>query len=152
MTLSASAQADLGNDGIDTNCNNNFFTSTGQARQYFADDGGSINRNVDDLDRDRDGTACDAGIDDVGGNGSQFPGGSVNGGSDDGATEDDGGGTSDAGETDSGGGTTDAAETDELPATGTGPVIDAGVNATALMFATVAGFLALAGLRISRRA
>lgn len=75
LTVSAGAQADAGNDGKDTDCNNNFFTSQQQAQDYFVGDGGSKERNVDDLDRDNNGIACQTGIRDVGGNGSQFPGG-----------------------------------------------------------------------------
>lgn len=152
LTLTASAQADLGNDGVDTDCNNNFFTSTEQARAYFADDGGSIDRNVDDLDRDRDGTACDAGITDVGGNGSQFPGGGsddgTDDGSDDGASDD---GTDDGSDDGASVDGSDDGETSELPDTGTGPAIDASVSTSVLMLATIAVFLALAGLRIARR-
>lgn len=134
LTVSASAQADLGNDGVDTNCNNNFFTSTEQAREYFANDGGSIDRNVDDLDRDRDGTACDAGIDDVGGDGSQFPGG----GTDDGAADD---GTDDDG--------SDDGETSELPDTGVGTMSN-GSDSMLLVTALsgVAALLGVAALRV----
>lgn len=48
---------DLGNDGIDTNCSD--FVDQAQAQQYFTSDGGSVDRNVDGLDPDRDGIACE---------------------------------------------------------------------------------------------
>ncbi|CAA9307277.1 MAG: hypothetical protein AVDCRST_MAG93-4993, partial [uncultured Chloroflexia bacterium] len=93
------------------------------------------------------------GIRDVGGNGSQVPGGGsddgTDAGSDDGATDDGTDDGSDDGATDDG---SDDGEAAELPDTGTGPAeIDAGVSTSALMFATIAAFLAFAGLRIARR-
>ncbi len=61
-----SAQVDLGNDGIDYNCGQ--FTYQEDAQAYFNGDGGSIDRNVDDLDgafsqatpNEPDGLACDS--------------------------------------------------------------------------------------------
>ena len=55
------AGADLGNDGIDTDCppTSNDFVSVGAAQAYFEGDGGSVDRNVDDLDSDGDGLACE---------------------------------------------------------------------------------------------
>jgi hypothetical protein len=64
VTQAASA-ADYGFDGIDMDCSYNDFDSVEEARAYWFNDGGSINRNVDDMDRDRDGTACDAGLSDT---------------------------------------------------------------------------------------
>ncbi|RAL26721.1 excalibur calcium-binding domain-containing protein [Thermoflavimicrobium daqui] len=49
--------ADNGMDGIDKNCSD--FPSQDQAQTYFIQDGGSKTRNVDDLDRDNDGNACE---------------------------------------------------------------------------------------------
>ncbi len=146
MTLTAGAQADRGNDGIDTDCNNNFFTSTAQAREYFANDGGSATRNVDDLDRNNDGIACNSGIEDVGGNGSQFPGG---GGSDDGDTgSDDGGDTGsgdDGGDTGSG---DDGGETAELPSTGVGTTANG--TDSMLLVTALSGIAALLGFTALR--
>ncbi|MDP2587311.1 MAG: cell wall-binding repeat-containing protein [bacterium] len=48
---------DLGNDGIDKDCSD--FGTRGKAQAYFEQDGGSITRNVDDLDADHDGLACE---------------------------------------------------------------------------------------------
>ncbi len=123
-TSSAVAQADSGNDGIDTNCNTAFFTGVEQARQYFADDGGSASRNVDDLDRNGDGIACNSGLEDVGGNGSQFPGGGSGSGAvedtDDVAVEEDDSADVALESDDSDDGAAEV--TADLPATGTGPL------------------------------
>lgn len=151
VTSAASAQADLGNDGIDTNCTNEYFTSTAQARQYFADDGGSINRNVDDLDRDGDGTACDQGIRDVGGNGSLFPGGGGNDGTsgNDGTTGGGGGDTDTDNGTDTG--TTDGGTT--LPTVGSGTTLSTSDSNMMLVtaFGSVAAVLGLAALRLRQQ-
>ena len=53
--------ADLGNDGIDMNCDD--FVELNAAQGYFTGDGGSPERNVDNMDADRDGAACEAGDD-----------------------------------------------------------------------------------------
>ena len=53
--------ADLGNDGVDMDCAD--FGELNAARAYFATDGGSAARNVDNLDADRDGLACEPGDD-----------------------------------------------------------------------------------------
>ena len=63
----ATAQADLGNDGVDRDCADFFELNAAQA--YFDTDGGSAARNVDNLDPTRDGLACraeDQAIEDTG--------------------------------------------------------------------------------------
>ncbi len=52
---------DLGNDGVDMNCAD--FAELNAAQAYFVTDGGSPARNVDNLDADRDGAACEPGDD-----------------------------------------------------------------------------------------
>lgn len=55
---SAAAQAqDLGNDGIDRDCDD--FPERNAVEGYFAQDGGSAERNVDGLDPDGNGIPCD---------------------------------------------------------------------------------------------
>jgi quercetin dioxygenase-like cupin family protein len=54
-------EADLGNDGVDMNCGD--FGELNAAQLYFTGDGGSADRNVDNMDADRDGAACEAGDD-----------------------------------------------------------------------------------------
>jgi hypothetical protein len=54
-------EADLGNDGVDMNCAD--FGELNAAQLYFEGDGGSAERNVDNMDADRDGSACEAGDD-----------------------------------------------------------------------------------------
>ena len=174
LTVSAGAQADAGNDGIDTDCTNNFFTSQPQAQDYFVGDGGSKERNVDDLDRDNNGVACQTGIRDVGGNGSQFPGDSGDDGTDDGAVEEDdstdeeatgdGGddGTDDGAveeddstdeEATGGGGSGDDGEVSEVPATGAGP-LSSGSDSMLLVTALggMAALLGFAGLHVRKQA
>lgn len=58
LTMSVGAQADLGNDGVDMDCAD--FPEQNAAQGYFESDGGSADRNVDRLDRDGDGIACEA--------------------------------------------------------------------------------------------
>ncbi len=55
----AGAQTDLGNDGVDMNCAD--FPELNAAQGYFESDGGSADRNVDNLDFDGDGNACEPG-------------------------------------------------------------------------------------------
>ena len=55
---------DLGNDGIDMDCDD--FPERNAVEGYFAHDGGSADRNVDDLDPDGDGIPCNEAIDDGG--------------------------------------------------------------------------------------
>lgn len=55
----AGAQTDLGNDGVDMNCAD--FPELNAAQGYFLSDGGSADRNVDNLDFDGDGNACETG-------------------------------------------------------------------------------------------
>ena len=55
---STAAQIDLGIDGIDQDCADFFELNAAQA--YFATDGGSATRNVDNLDPSGDGRACEA--------------------------------------------------------------------------------------------
>lgn len=52
---------DLGNDGVDYDCGD--FPELNAAQGYFAGDGGSAARNVDDLDGNRNGAACELGDD-----------------------------------------------------------------------------------------
>jgi hypothetical protein len=60
----ASAQdVDLGNDGVDMNCED--FPEFNAVNGYFAYDGGSVDRNVDDLDPNRDGIPCNEVPDDA---------------------------------------------------------------------------------------
>ena len=52
-------QISAGEDGIDHDCAD--FTSQGAAQQYFVLDGGSAQANVDHLDPNHNGVACEAG-------------------------------------------------------------------------------------------
>jgi Cu/Zn superoxide dismutase len=54
----ATAQVDLGNDGVDRDCAD--FAELNAAQAYFDTDGGSAGRNVDQLDPTGDGRACEA--------------------------------------------------------------------------------------------
>jgi hypothetical protein len=54
---------DLGNDGFDMNCED--FPEFNAANGYFTYDGGSVDRNVDDLDPNRDGIPCNEVPDDA---------------------------------------------------------------------------------------
>jgi Cu/Zn superoxide dismutase len=54
----AVAQLDLGNDGVDQDCADFFELNAAQA--YFNTDGGSAERNVDNLDPTGEGRACEA--------------------------------------------------------------------------------------------
>ena len=58
LAATAGAQADLGNDGVDMDCAD--FVELNAAQGYFVGDGGSAARNVDNLDADRDGAACES--------------------------------------------------------------------------------------------
>lgn len=51
------AAVDKGKDGIDKDCKN--FRYQEDAQAYFIKDGGSKKRNVDNLDADHDGIACE---------------------------------------------------------------------------------------------
>ena len=63
VAIPASAQVtDLGNDGMDMDCDD--FPERNAVEGYFATDGGSAERNVDDLDPDADGIPCNEAIDD----------------------------------------------------------------------------------------
>ncbi len=59
VTGLAGAQTDLGNDGVDLNCAD--FPELNAAQGYFEGDGGSADRNVDNLDFDGDGNVCEPG-------------------------------------------------------------------------------------------
>jgi len=156
VALSAGAQADLGNDGVDRDCGE-FGGDQGAAQEYFVGDGGSASRNVDDLDRDNDGDACESG----GGSGSQDTGtdegtGSEDTGTDEGTgSEDDTGteeGTGSEGGSDTGG--TDDSGTSELPNTGAGPVTSDSSASDALMMALagIAAFFTVVALRVRHQA
>jgi hypothetical protein len=57
-TSAVFAYIDKGRDGIDKDCKN--FKYQEDAQSYFIKDGGSKKRNVDNLDADHDGIACEA--------------------------------------------------------------------------------------------
>lgn len=120
----AGAQSDFGEDGIDRNCAD--FPELNAAQGYFESDGGSADRNIDNLDFDGDGNACETGDERV-----------LAGRDDDGQTNDDEDETEDTG---------------SLPNTGAGSM--AGKEAGTLMFALLgaSAAFALAGIRSIRRA
>ena len=64
---STAAQIDLGIDGIDQDCADFFELNAAQA--YFATDGGSATRNVDNLDPSGDGRAAGSPVDPNGASG-----------------------------------------------------------------------------------
>lgn len=57
FSTNATFAANLGNDGVDKDCDD--FTSQKEAQKYFEGDGGSKSNNVDRLDRNRNGIACE---------------------------------------------------------------------------------------------
>ncbi len=141
LSISASAQADFGSDGIDTNCSTRDFDSVEEARAYFASDGGSATRNVDDLDRNGDGIACNSGLSNDGSSGGDDSG-------DDGAGTDTGTGNDDS----SGGPDTNGDDPDAvtgLPETGVGDVSTT-TGATMALFSVVS-VLALIVASVVRR-
>jgi hypothetical protein len=137
LTVSSGAQADLGNDGIDKNCSTRDFDSVEEARAYFANDGGSATRNVDDLDRNGDGIACNSGLTNDGGSGDDT--GSGDTGNDTGSGDTG----NDTGSGDNGGDATD------LPNTGVGAAsMSSGTEAA--LFGVMAAVLIIVG-SIARR-
>ena len=68
VAVPAGAQdVDLGNDGIDMNCED--FAEFNAVNGYFLQDGGSVERNVDNLDPNGDGIPCNEVPDDTGDDG-----------------------------------------------------------------------------------
>lgn len=57
FSTTAAFAANYGKDGVDKDCKD--FKSQQEAQKYFEGDGGSKSNNVDDLDRDHDGKACE---------------------------------------------------------------------------------------------
>lgn len=100
-----------------------------EAQDILAQDPSDPNR----LDADNDGIACET---------------NAGGGSDEGTSDDSGSDDGTTGDS----GSEDDVETSDLPEVGTGPAADAGVTTSVLMLASIAGLLAMAGLRIGRRA
>ncbi len=138
FAASAGAQ-DLGNDGVDMDCDD-FGGDSAAAQAYFVGDGGSADRNVDDLDRDRDGGACD----NPGGGGGSTDGGGTSGG-------DTGGGTTTGGPTSGGstsGGSTSGGTT--LPSTGAGVTRSGGPSSLAFGLLVAASIFGAAGVRARR--
>jgi hypothetical protein len=64
LATTAGAQQDLGNDGIDMDCDD--FVEMNAAQGYFEFDGGSADRNVDGLDASGEGLACRDAVDRAG--------------------------------------------------------------------------------------
>ena len=126
LTMSAGAQADLGNDGVDMDCAD--FPEQNAAQGYFESDGGSADRNVDRLDADGDGIACEAND-------------QLAEDTSDGGTGDDGADNGD-----------DDGDVDALPQTGAGPMADSDAPGMILLLAGSAVVCTLTGLRLARRA
>ena len=132
LGLPAGAQADLGNDGEDMDCGD--FAELNAAQAYFVTDGGAAGRNVDNLDADGDGNACEAS--DQAAEGGATPVAT--------AAPADGTGDDTAGVY---GGTTTT-----LPSTGAGPGVGRGAGVLALALLAGCAAVGLAALRGYRRA
>ncbi len=141
FTARAGAQ-DLGNDGVDMDCGD-FGGDPAAAQAYFEGDGGSQARNVDDLDRDGDGGACDN--PGGGGGGGATTGG---GGPDPSDMTDD---TTTGGSTSGGTTTGSTSGGTALPSTGAGTAFG-GDSSTLLTLGLLVGasLFGVAGVRVRR--
>ncbi len=146
LTLQAGAQSDLGNDGIDMDCGD-FGGDSAAAQAYFEGDGGSQSRNVDDLDRDGDGGACD----NPGGGGGGGNTGDTTDTTDDGTTSGGTTGGSTSGGTTSGGSTSGGTTTGTaLPTTGAGITQTSGSSSLTFGLLVAAGVVGAVGFRARR--